>query len=354
MKILIAAGIYPPDAGGPAAHAKAQFEGLPREGIETKVVALAHYRHWPKGLRHLLYSLALLKQALNTQAVYAHDAVGAGLPALLAARLLGKKCLGRIGGDIAWENSGQDSGLSMSEWYAAGKQRNNMMFLLSRFFLRHADAVVVPTEQLKRLYVEVYGVKKEKIHVILNPVPSSDRAGLETESTIIFASRLAPYKNLDFAIRALEPIFQKHPNLKFIIMGDGPEKMKLKEVVENLKLSKNVIFTGPSSQEEVLMQTARCLFVLAPALTEFNPNYVLQGIAYEKPFLISREHGLPFTVLPELTFNPRDKEELAQKVERLLLPGAYEDAKRFVASLDLKMSWEDNIKVNAALIRSIL
>lgn len=355
LKILIAAGIYPPDAGGPAVHAKKQFEEFPKYGFDTGLVAFAHYRKWPMGVRHLFYFLALLSKAWRYDVVYAHDAAGTGIPALMAAKIYGKKFVVRIGGDIAWERHAEEENLSMNEWYERGHYKTDKMFKLSRFLMRHADRVVVIGSILKDLYVDVYGIDPDKIKVILNPLPEiKGRYEDKEEEKMVFASRLTAYKNLSLAIKAMAKVLERNPYFKFIIMGNGPEENDLKKLSHDLKLDKNIEFTGPVTLEKVLEETASSKFTIAPALTEFNPNYLLQGLSFGKPFIISREHGLPFAVPEELTFDPRSESDLSKKILALLEEENYRKAQDYVKSIGLKVSWDDNLRQNAEAITELL
>lgn len=354
MKVLIAAAIYPPDPGGPATHAKRHFEEFPKLGLETELLALAHYRKYRGVVRHLLYFLHLLPKAWRSDVVYAYDAVGAGLPAWLAARICGKKFVVRIGGDVAWERAGEKSNTSLKEWYESGGHEQDKMFKVSRFVLQRADAVVVTTPILADLYVQRYGVARDKIKVILNPVPTQQVATSKADQTIVFASRLASYKNLDAVLQALAPIFQTHKDLKLVIMGDGPERENLRDIVHNLDIEDRVEFVGSVSQEEVVRRTSACLFTIAPALTEFNPNYVLQGISMGKPFVISWENGFSFEVPEHMRFNPRSIEDCGKKILGMLDDEIYQKAQDYVKSLGLSQSWESNLKENVEVIEQVL
>ncbi len=353
MKVLIAAGIYPPDAGGPAIHARTQVEGLPKLGIETEVVALAHFREWPAGIRHWLYFRALMKKVEVCDVVYAHDALGAGWPAFLAAKLYSKKLLVRVGGDVAWEREAETVHLSMNEWYETGKYHHRLKFIVSRFVLKRANLVIVPSPILVDLYARYYDVRQENLLLIPNPLPEKAEHAEKTERTILFASRLVAYKNLDLVLKALKYIFVQDPELKFVIIGDGPEREKLEALAKSLDIEKRIVFKGTLPQAEVLKETAKCLFTIAPALTEFNPNYLLQGLASGKPFLISHENGLSFEVPPELIFNTRDEQDLQEKLLNLLSERGYLRAKQFVGSMTFTMSWADNLAMNAEALKSL-
>ncbi|KKU36615.1 MAG: Glycosyltransferase [Candidatus Azambacteria bacterium GW2011_GWF2_46_32] len=113
MKIIIATGIFPPDIGGPATYSETIAEELTRRGFNIRVVTYADRsknqeagikkqgygivrisRTYPKGLRHFVYFWKLLRISRGADVVYAQDLISAGLPAMCAAKLLRKKCVG--------------------------------------------------------------------------------------------------------------------------------------------------------------------------------------------------------------------------------------------------------------------
>lgn len=353
MKILIAASIYPPDPGGPAIHAKKQYEWFKLHGTKVEVVILSQFMFLPKVVRHLIFFLNLLAKGWRYDVIYAHDAVGTGIPAFLAARALGKKMIVRVGGDLAWERVAQEGGSkSMLEWYESGEHLNNSIFRLSRWLLSRADHIILPSDLLRNLYKKYFDISGDKMTVIPNPIPDRHNFQFPTEQLIFFASRLVSYKNLDLTIKAFKKVLETHPDLRFIIAGDGPEKRNLENLTKKLGLSNSVQFTGSISQERVNDFTAKCLFTIAPALTEFNPNYVLQGISCGKPFLISKEQGMPFDIPNFLTFSSRDQNDLESKMSHLLMPEGYEQAKHFIGGVQ-GLTWDDNLQKNLSVIESL-
>jgi glycosyltransferase involved in cell wall biosynthesis len=356
MRILIAAAIYPPDPGGPAVHAQAQYVGFRKMGYETSLVALAHYRYLPPWIRHLFYAIALFFKSLRADVIYAHDAWGVGFIALVVSKIVRSKFVLRIGGDMAWEaavSSGKTN-LSMKEWYEGGGYAKNLFYKMTRFVIRRADAVIVVSPLLEEIYSKYYDVSHKKIHIVPNPLLGKKEFSLSVGKKIIFASRLVPYKNLEFVIRVMAKVFPEFPSASFIIMGDGPDKMKLQNLVNKLNLLGQVIFRGTVSQAEVIENTRDSLFALAPALTEFNPNYVLQAISYGKPFLISRENGLPFEVPEEFQFDPRNEEEFEKDLRELLSEKGYNEALEKVKRLSFERSWDEVLKDNERIIENLV
>jgi len=69
-------------------------------------------------------------------------------------------------------------------------------------------------------------------------------AASEKESDVIYTGRLIGHKNVDMLIRAIGLVRREVDDISAVIVGDGPEKDKLEALVHELKLEKNVEFTG--------------------------------------------------------------------------------------------------------------
>jgi L-malate glycosyltransferase len=79
-------------------------------------------------------------------------------------------------------------------------------------------------------------------------VYASDRT-----SDVIFAGRLICHKNVDLLIRALKLVKSEVPDIRAIIVGDGPEATNLKRLARDLGLCSNIEFMGfRQDYEEVI------------------------------------------------------------------------------------------------------
>lgn len=353
--LLIAASIYPPDPGGPALHAGRQFEMFRKQGVPTRLVALAHLRVFPFGVRHLAFFFLVFARTKRNGVVFAHDALGAGIPAFFAARLRRARFIVRVGGDIVWERSAESgkTRLSMSQFYKGGFHRDSLSFFATWFVFRFADAVIVPSELLQHLYTSSYGVPAQKIFMIPNPVPRRNEAPNESDGSLLYASRLVAYKNLDRAIAAFEKVARDLPDVRFDIMGDGPERASLQAQIDARSYGKSVRLLGSIPEGQVATRTAECGACIAPALTEFNPNFILRCIAEQKPFLISRENGLPFEVPEQFLIDPEDTEDMARKMHGVLSKEGRARADVALRSIVFEMDWDKVIGAQRAVIQKV-
>lgn len=130
-----------------------------------------------------------------------------------------------------------------------------------------ATELIVPTNKTYKLFKEKYQFKKN-INIIptgieverfyqekINPEELSllkKSLGISKKDFIIlFIGRLAEEKNVEFLINAHKKIIKKYPNIKLLIVGDGPDKEKYMELTEDLNISNKVIFTGKVAWDEI-------------------------------------------------------------------------------------------------------
>lgn len=73
----------------------------------------------------------------------------------------------------------------------------------------------------------------------LERVPASSE-----ESDVTYVGRLVEHKNVDLLIKAIGIAKKDIPDIRVIVVGDGPERERLAALVRELGLEKNVMFTG--------------------------------------------------------------------------------------------------------------
>lgn len=135
--------------------------------------------------------------------------------------------------------------------------------------------------------------RKNGVVVITNGIDVSkitNIAPAEKKSDIIFAGRLLSHKNVDVLLRAVKIITETNPNIKVLIIGDGPERNNLENLSKQLKLEKNVEFTGFIEKEDdvyALMHASK-VFVL-PSTREGFGITVIEANACGLP-VITTDH----------------------------------------------------------------
>ncbi len=74
---------------------------------------------------------------------------------------------------------------------------------------------------------------------------------LSDKRILLTVSRLVKWKHVERSIDALPDVVKDFPNTVLIVVGDGPEKDKLKQLVHELKLEQYIRFVGAVPHEEI-------------------------------------------------------------------------------------------------------
>jgi glycosyltransferase involved in cell wall biosynthesis len=94
----------------------------------------------------------------------------------------------------------------------------------------------------------------------------------EKQSDIICAGRLVKHKNVDILIQALGVVKSEVPDVKALIVGDGPEMPRLESLVRESGLEENVEFCGfLEDYDDVLaLMKSSCIFASPSAREGFG------------------------------------------------------------------------------------
>lgn len=107
--------------------------------------------------------------------------------------------------------------------------------------------------------------------------------------------RLSVEKNQAALIRAFARLAGETPEVMLYILGDGPEKENLQNLVRQLAMQDRVILTGNLSNPFGLLNQCDC-FVL-PSLHEGQPLVIFEARALHMPIIVSRFSSVGGSVL---------------------------------------------------------
>jgi len=171
-----------------------------------------------------------------------------------------------------------------------------------------------------------------------------------TKSDIIFVGRLIKSKNVDVLIEAAGKLKASHPNVKVLVVGDGPERIALEEKARTLGLGENIQFTGfmETYGEVIALMKSSKVFAL-PSTREGFAIAAVEAAASGLPIVtvIHRDNAAADLVSDGVDgLNVRlDSRELADAFGRLLGDDDYrtrlgEAARKMAAGYDWDRSAE--------------
>jgi glycosyltransferase involved in cell wall biosynthesis len=165
---------------------------------------------------------------------------------------------------------------------------------LTKTITEKAASVVVMTKSAQSLLIDVYGVKKHKIHVIPHgvhhiPFPSKHKAkkklNLIGRTVLSTFGMLNRDKGIEYAIAALPEVVKEHPDIIYLVLGathpnivkqEGEVyRTKLEKLVTSLNLGDNVKFYNKYLDLEELIDYLKATDIyLSPTL---NPQQAVSG-----------------------------------------------------------------------------
>lgn len=122
---------------------------------------------------------------------------------------------------------------------------NSFIPLFQDYFTKVSGSIFV-SKIGKKIWGTLLPAKVKKI-VINNGVHSNLFYPLENKNkkiTLLFVARIVPRKGLMILLKTLKELIKDLPNIKLIVLGDGPHLITCKEYAKNNKLENFVEFKG--------------------------------------------------------------------------------------------------------------
>lgn len=263
--------------------------------------------------------------------VHAHSPVLNALPAIYAGHRRGVPVVYEV--RALWEDGAVDHGTTTE-----GSLRYRISRALETFALRRADHVTTICEGLRR-EITSRGIPGDRVTVIPNAVDTNTfrfgsapdpvlraKLGLQGAAVLGFAGSFYGYEGLDHLIEALGKLAPRHPDLKLLLLGGGPQQANLEALTKSLSLSDRVVFTGRVPQRDVQQYYDQVDLLVYPRkpirLTELvTPLKPLEAMAQGRVLIASDVGGHRELIRDGQTgylFPAGDVAALAATIERVL------------------------------------
>jgi glycosyltransferase involved in cell wall biosynthesis len=95
------------------------------------------------------------------------------------------------------------------------------------------------------------GTDPEQFHPSRDQGMLRARWGAGKDQLLITVARLVPHKGQDFAIRALAALLEEFPDLRYVIVGEGHDEKRLRDLARELGVTDRVIFAGALGDDEL-------------------------------------------------------------------------------------------------------
>jgi L-malate glycosyltransferase len=261
-----------------------------------------------------LLRLAWFIHRENFDVVHAHD-LWANLMGIPAARLAGAPTVLSSQRDLAhlW-------------WYTPARTR------VIRLIHRLSTGVITNSDAVRQHVITQFRIPCQRVSILHNGVDSDrfararmDRKELfpglpsECQLVVVLANMHSAVKGHHDLIEAARAVCHVIPRTKFVLVGEGQERTKIQEHVQDSSLQESFLFLG--YREDVPELLSCCDLSVLPSTAEGFPNAVLESMAAGLPVVATRVGGVVEIIedgVDGLLVPPQDPHALADAIARLL------------------------------------
>lgn len=205
--------------------------------------------------------------------------------------------------------------------------------------INHVSKIITVSENNKKILAKLYPTQKSKIKVILNGIDvtwwksqllrfteedfkkiKKEVFNAEEKSLIIISiAELHERKGLKYLIKAMPEVIVKFPNIKLVIVGEGPERSELENLIKKLNLENKVILLGQKKDIPKLLKSSD-IFAL-PSIREAFGLVNLEAMLTPLPIIATKVGGIPEIVNDKKTgilVEPESEKSLSETLIKLL------------------------------------
>lgn len=239
------------------------------------------------------------------------------------------------------------------------------VFLMEKFGIyickKMGVPVIVVSPSTKAEMIEK-GIDSKKINFAYNCVDHKlykpEENNRSSTKLIGYFGRIKKYKSIEHLLQAFAIVINEYPDIKLIIIGDGDNRNNLQNLSKELKIDKNVEFTGFVDEATKVNLLQQMWFLVNTSSKEGWGLTVIEANACKTPVIASNVPGLKDSVKDGetgLLYEYGNIQELAAKIKLLvddnslrqkLSANAYNWAKTF--------DWDATAKTTIELLNSNL
>ena len=150
-----------------------------------------------------------------------------------------------------------------------------------------------------------------------NFIPAKRKSNEPAIRNLLWAGRAIPEKNLETLNRVGERVAKRHPEFRL-------------DLITN------------KSHNDVLEMIKNSYAMISIAYTDISPNFIIEGISFNKPFILTKETGLS-ELFPTggIFVDPHKDEEIENAIESMLDSRVYNSHKEELKGANTVHLWRD-------------
>ena len=168
-----------------------------------------------------------------------------------------------------------------------GKIKHRISYYIYKKIYPYADAIIVAHEQGYKDIVKTFKVEKKKVYKIYHPlinekeIESAEKPNhiwyQNNEKVILSVGRLVKEKDFPTMLKAFYLYKKANSNCKLLILGEGPERKNLENMIKKYHLESSVQLYGYVNNPYSFMKYSE-MFVLTSSKEAFG-NVIVEALA---------------------------------------------------------------------------
>ncbi len=194
--------------------------------------------------------------------------------------------------------------LSIKDTFRNSFKSKIFEFIDSAISLHFSYLVCTVSRQIADDLISSRLISEKKVKVVYNGIDSENirdkvlgrtvrsQLGIPEKIPLVgIIARLNAQKGHEYFIRAASGVIPRNPQIRFLIVGDGPLRGSLEKLVAELKIGSSVLFAG--YRTDVAQIISELDIVALSSLSEGLPVVILEAMALGKPIVSFSVGGVP-------------------------------------------------------------
>lgn len=208
--------------------------------------------------------------------------------------------------------------------------RNIVISFFTKWALKNNDKIITVSNKLKEKVNNLLDYDLKTTDVITNGINPSffnnnnnEHVGINKKKfkySLLFVGNLLKAKGVFELIEAFNDITTIYDNIGLYIVGEGPQKDKLKKMSQELNLQDKVVFTGRVPHKKVSEYMNICDIFILPSYREGMPTVMFEALGYYNPIIITRVGGVEEIISHKengYLINSKSKNDIINAVKEL-------------------------------------
>ncbi len=210
-------------------------------------------------------------------------------------------------------------------------------YLIDKFSYTIAHKIICQTQTSADIIIKEFNLPKNKIKVIHHAIKPDEYLNVSHEEVqrlkekynirkddfvLGMIARLEHWKGHLYAIKAMKNVVEEYPFAKLLIFGEGPEKQKLQELINQLNLNQKVFLCGFEKNilPLYLLFDIQIHVPIDPFCETFGIT-IIDGMMMKRPFILTRSgiaHDIAQHQYNAWLVNFKDDKSIANAVKYLI------------------------------------